>query len=148
MTEGFNGDEWILHFLDDATRLNFVYTLPVKSLTTDSVQEFITWVRRRFGYEVKIFRTDNETSLGKRFTTWIKEKGYTVESSTPYTPEQNGAVEKSGHAIIVKARSIRIAANLPENLWPEVVKAAGYLLNRTPIRSLKWKSPIKMLEAY
>jgi GAG-pre-integrase domain len=27
MTEGFNGDKWILHFLDDKTKMNFVYTL-------------------------------------------------------------------------------------------------------------------------
>jgi hypothetical protein len=29
-----------------------------------------------------------------------------------------------------------------------VVKTAGYLLNRTLIRILKWKSPIKALEIY
>jgi hypothetical protein len=127
MSEGYNRDEWILHFLDDATRMNFVYTLPVKPLLPDSVQEFTTWVRRHYRYEVKTFRTDNETSLRKRFTTWVKDNGYTVESSTTYTPEQNGAAEKAGHAIIVKARLIWIRANLPKNLWPEVVRAAGYL---------------------
>ena len=63
------------------------------------MQEFITWLRRHYGYEVKTFRTDNETSLGKRFTTWVKDNGYTVESSAPYTPEQNGAAEKTGQAI-------------------------------------------------
>jgi len=58
---GMNG----FYFLDDATRMNFVYTLPVKSLLPDSVQEFTTWIRRRFRYEVLTFRTDNETSLGR-----------------------------------------------------------------------------------
>jgi hypothetical protein len=28
MTEGFNSDRYILYFLDDKTRMNFVYTLP------------------------------------------------------------------------------------------------------------------------
>jgi hypothetical protein len=29
-----------------------------------------------------------------------------------------------------------------------VVKAAGYLLNRTPTKMLEWKSPIESLDAY
>jgi hypothetical protein len=129
-------------------RMNFVYTLPVKSLLPDLVEEFTAFIRRYYGYEVKTFRTDNDTSLSKRFITWVKGEGFAVEKSAPYTLEQNGAAEKVRHIIIVKARSIRIRANLPENLWPEVVKAAGYLLNRTPTRILDWKSPIEALQSY
>jgi hypothetical protein len=148
MSEGFNGDKWILHFFDDATRMNFVYTLLIKSLLPDSVKEFTAFVRRHYRYKVKTFRTNNETSLGKRFITWVKGEGYAIKKSAPYTLEQNGAAEKAGHTIIVKARLIRIRANLPENLWPEVVRAAGYLLNRTPTRILDWKSLIKALQSY
>jgi hypothetical protein len=123
--------------------MNFVYTLPVKSLLPDSVEEFTVFVRRYYKYKVKTFRTDNDTSLSKRFITWVKGEGYAVEKSAPYTLEQNNVAEKVEHTIIVKARLIRIGANLPENLWPEVVRAAGYFLNRTPTRILNWKSPIK-----
>ena len=35
---------------------------------------------------------------------------------------------------------MRIEANLPANLWPEIVKAAGYISNRSPVRKLKWKT--------
>src|SRR5271170_6593873 len=132
MTEGFNGDKWILHFLDNATRMNFVYTFPTKSLLTATIQQFTAFIRRRFGFETKIFHSDNERTLGKRFNTWIKQEGYTFESSAPYTPEQNGAAERSGGMITTRARAIRISANLPENLWPEIAKAAGYLINRHP----------------
>ena len=148
MTEGFNGDKWILHFLDDATRMNFVYTLPTKSLLTDTIQQFAAFIRRRFGYEIKVFHTDNERTLGDRFNTWIKQEGYAVESSAAYTPEQNGAAERSGGTITVRARAIRIGANLPENLWPEIAKAAGYLINRTPSKQLGWKSPLEDLQTH
>ena len=36
-------------------------------------------------------------------------------------------------------------ANLPEFLWSEIVTAGIYLLNRTPIRSLGWKTPYEHL---
>jgi transposase InsO family protein len=107
MTEGFNGDKWILHFLDNATRMNFVYTFPTKSLLTATIQQFTTFVRRRFGFDTKIFHSDNERTLGKRFDTWIKQEGYTFESSAPYTPEQNGAAERSGGMITTQDEEIQ-----------------------------------------
>jgi reverse transcriptase-like protein len=38
---------------------------------------------------------------------------------------------------------MRIDAQLPTNLWPEVVKAAGYISNRTPTRKISWKTPFE-----
>jgi hypothetical protein len=77
MTEGFNGDKWFLHFLDDTTRMNFVHTFPTKSFLTVTIQQF---TRRIFGFEIKIFHSDNERTFGKRFDTWIKQEGDTFES--------------------------------------------------------------------
>jgi hypothetical protein len=99
--------------------MNFVYTLPRKSFLTTTILQFTAFVRRRFDYKVRIFHIDNEPALGDKFDTWIKGNGYTVEYSAPYTPSQNGAAERAGGLIITKARTIRINANLPENLWPE-----------------------------
>ena len=46
---------------------------------------------------------DQETALGRQFTAWTTEKGIMVEYSSPYTPEQNGAAERSGGVIMAKA---------------------------------------------
>ncbi len=48
--------------------------------------------------------------------------------------------------IITKARAIRIGARLPAELWPEAVKTAGYLTNRSPSSSLSWKTPLEVLQ--
>jgi len=85
MTEGYNGDKWVLHFLKDNMRLNFVYTLATKSLLTSTIQQFTAFVHRRFGFEINIFHSDNKRTLGKKFDTWIKENGYTFEPSALYT---------------------------------------------------------------
>jgi hypothetical protein len=47
---------------------------------------------------------------------------------------------------VVKSRYIRINASLLEDLWPEIVKALVYLLNRTPSKRLEWKSPLEDLQ--
>ena len=61
------------------------------------------------------------------------------------TPAQNSAAERSGGVIMVKACAIRIEAKLPEDLWPEMVRTAGYLANRLPSKSLDWKIPYEKL---
>jgi hypothetical protein len=47
---------------------------------------------------------------------------------------------------VAKSRCIRINASLPEELWPEIVKASAYLLNRIPLKHLEWKSLLKNLQ--
>jgi len=53
--------------------------------------------------------------------------GIKIESTPPYTHEPNGAAERAGQEIIKKSVKMRISANLPEKLWPEVVLAATRL---------------------
>ena len=77
---------------------------------------------------------------------WIQQEGLTVERSAPYTPQQNGAAERSGGVIIAKARTMRIEAHLPEEVWPEPVKATRYLVNRTPSNQLNWKTLLEILQ--
>ena len=83
--------------------------------------------------------------MGGKFDELTALYGITTERTAPDTPDQNGAAERSGGVILTKARSMRIQASLPANLWPEIIKAAGYLNNRTPKRKLQWKTPIKSL---
>jgi hypothetical protein len=91
-------------------------------------------------------RSDKEKRLGKDFNEWIKAKGFTFEPSAPYTPEQNGAAERSGGVIIRRGRAMRIHVKLPESLWPEIMSAAAYVLNRIPNHQLEWKSPLETLQ--
>jgi hypothetical protein len=122
--------------------MNFVYTMPRKSMAFINIQHFIAYVERRWDRKVRILHMDNERALGNKFQNWVDTKGITVEPSAVYTPEQNG----SGKWLIIKARCMRIEANLPESLWPKVVSAAGYLMNRTPRKSFRWKSPRGVLQ--
>ena len=85
MEEGYNGDQWVLHFLDDFLRLNFVYTLWSKRQITDTVQDFSTLVQNQYGQSVKIYRTDSERSLGHKFRDWTGTDGIITEISAPYT---------------------------------------------------------------
>jgi hypothetical protein len=89
--------------------------------------------------------SDRERSLGDNFTNWIKAEGITFDPLAPYIPEQNSSAERSGEMIIQRARAIKVHASLPEDLWPEIVPVAAYILNRTPNWQLDWKTPLEVL---
>lgn len=141
MSPAYNNHEWISHFRCFHTGVDFVYTHSKKSQTTDIVVAFFNLVERQYKLSVRFFRTDGETSLGGKFDEVIAKKGIKTERSAPATPAQNGAAERAGGMIIMKARCMRISSHLPTNMWPEVVKTAAYLNNRTPKRQLGWMTP-------
>jgi hypothetical protein len=67
-------------------------------------------------------------------------RGIEVEQRAPYTEEQNGLIERAGSTIIVRGRAIRIGSGLPKELANECTMTAVYLLNRTLVESLGWKT--------
>ena len=89
---------WVLHFQDDYTRMNFVYEAANKKQTTQLqvLKDFANFVRQQYGCEIRIWKLDHESALKSKFDNWVQENGYLVENSAPYTPEQNGAIERLG----------------------------------------------------
>ncbi|EKG09277.1 Integrase catalytic core [Macrophomina phaseolina MS6] len=71
------------------------------------------------------------------------DHGIALETSAPATPEQNGHSERSEGVLLTKARAMRIGANLPGRLWPETIRAAAYIHNRTPLKKLGWITPFE-----
>jgi hypothetical protein len=129
MQNAYNGEGWTSHFRCLSTLLNFVYIHTSKTEAPDIVHAFPEMAFTRFSHKVKYIRLDGETSLAKRFDRIFANNGITREDLAPYTLAQNDAAERSRVLINVIERTMRIACSLPADLWPEPVKAAGYLLN-------------------
>jgi hypothetical protein len=145
MTVAYNDEVWVSHFRDYFTCMDFVYTHKKKSQAVDIIRAFFNMAQARYKRTIRYLRTDGERSLGSEFDELVAVKGITTERSAPATQAQNGAAERSGGVLIIKARCMRIAARLPKSMWPEIVKAAGYLNNRTPKRQLNWRTPYEAL---
>ncbi|KAF4308696.1 Integrase catalytic core [Botryosphaeria dothidea] len=144
MTPAFNQHEWITHI--ECIKSNYVFTRTymLKSDCNTLILDILSMIERRFDALTAFFRTNGERSLNTAFKAELKRRGITIEVSAPYTPAQNGHAERTGQSIIIKARAMRIGANLPERLWPETVLAATYIHNRTPSKVLKWKTPFEL----
>jgi hypothetical protein len=63
---------------------------------------------------------------------------------TPYTPQQNGVMERRNQTIIGTARSMLKAKGLSGMFWAEVVAVAVYVLNRSPTKGVVGKTPYEI----
>jgi transposase InsO family protein len=132
MDTAADGSSVLLHLTDDATRMHFVYACGQRAgALLDVCRAFLSYVYTQWEARVKVIRMDNDASLSRAFRMMLQEHGIVLELTAPYTPAQNGVAERAGGVIIQAARTMRIAASLPANLWPEITEAACYILNRS-----------------
>ena len=150
MRDGLGGNVYVLHFVEDMLSLHYVYVLQDKSEDTlmATIRSIEAYVWRQYQLRIRVWKHDGEQSIGGQYDRYIADGGYQVEESTPQTQEQNGVSERSGQMLILRATLLRFIADLPRWLWPELFKTAGYLLNRSPTRSLNWKSPLQCLQEW
>ncbi|KAJ5343424.1 uncharacterized protein N7506_003248 [Penicillium brevicompactum] len=132
INEGYNGDRWITHFYIDGMRFHAAYTHESKNGVQFAVKDFLPYARHVLGIPLKVVKFDNERSVSHDVERIIRENGFVIEHSVRAAPEQNGHAERSGGVVIQRARSLLEDAGLPKNLWPEAIRAAVYILNRSP----------------
>jgi transposase InsO family protein len=136
----------VMFIHDRFSGLTFSYFMSTHGQEKENLRilkDFVNWMEKHYHLEVKFIRADNEMKR-KRTLSWMRSKGITFEPSAPRTQAQNGAAERSGGIIMEKARAMRISANLPHDLWKEIINAATYLYNRTPREAQEWKSPYEV----
>lgn len=113
----------------------------------NAIKDFETRKRRQ-GFIIVSFHSDSEQTLGKQWTKLVEEEGFTFHPTAPNTPEQNGPAERAGGVISSTSRSIRIAAHLPEDLWPYAVEHSVMLLNARPVKRLGWRTPYELIHGH
>ncbi|PKU65951.1 Retrovirus-related Pol polyprotein from transposon TNT 1-94 [Dendrobium catenatum] len=81
----------------------------------------------------------------KRFTNLLNNYGISHQVSCPYTPEQNGVVERKHRHLLETTRTLLYTASVPNSFWPDAVLTATYLINRMPSPNTNNKSPYELL---
>ncbi|KAI3724235.1 hypothetical protein L2E82_36006 [Cichorium intybus] len=74
---------------------------------------------------------------------YYSSQGIVHQKFTPYTPQQNGIVERKHKHILEAACAFYFQAGLSPLYWGECVKTAMFLINRMPTEVLKFKSKQK-----
>lgn len=138
------GARYFLLFIDDYTRMTFIYFLKAKSETLTYFKEFKSMVENYQNKRIKILRTDNGCEYcSKDFEDFLKREGVIHQKTNPYTPEQNGLSERSNRTIVERARCMLFEAELEKKFWAEAANTAVYLKNRSAASGIE-KTPYEM----
>lgn len=114
-----------------------------KSEVLQKLKCFISMVRNMTGETVKYIRCDNGTEfMNKDVAELLANKGIVLEKISPYTPEQNGFIERENRTVQESARTMLLASGLNKTLWPEAVRTAVYILNRSALAN-RSKTPFE-----
>ncbi|KAG6438793.1 hypothetical protein O3G_MSEX000229 [Manduca sexta] len=128
---------YFLIFVDDYSRMCFVYFLQSKHQTFKCFREFQQLVENQQSKKIKALRSDNGGEFcSSEMESHLKGCGIVHQKSIAYTPEQNGLSERYNRSIIEKARCLLFDAQLDKSFWAEAVNTAVYLKNRLPASAL------------
>jgi hypothetical protein len=95
---------------------------------------------------VKKIRSDNGSEFKNlQVEEYLEEEGIKHEFSAPYTPQQNGVVERKNKMLIDTARTMLGEFKTPERFWSEAVNTACHAINRVYLHRLLKKTSYKLL---
>ena len=86
---GGNGFRYFVIFVDECTRMTWIYFLRHKSEVFDKFASFFKLVQTQFHTNIKTLRSDNGREfVNSTMTQFCKEKGVIHQTSCAYTPER------------------------------------------------------------
>ena len=126
------GRRFFLLLVDDATRFMWVFLLTAKSATADAVMCLQAEAEKASGGKLRVLRTDNGREFtAAEFADYCADKGITRHYSAPYSPQQNGVVERRNQTVVATVRALLKQRAMPAKFWGEAVAVATavHLLN-------------------
>ncbi|WVZ70677.1 hypothetical protein U9M48_019320 [Paspalum notatum var. saurae] len=94
------------------------------------------------GCKLRVLRTDNGGEFtAAEFASYCADEGIRRHYSAPYSPQQNGIVERRNQTVVGMAWALLKQRGMPAVFWGEAVATAVYILNRSPTKALNGKTP-------
>lgn len=139
------GSKYFILFKDDFSGFRVGYFIKNKSDAFECFKLFASKIKNKFGTQIKYLHVDNGGEYcNLDFKQFLNKNGIELETTAPYTPEQNARAERENRTVMECARSMMCGAGVPKYLWAEAVNTAIYLLNRTPTTQTPNSTPYSL----
>ncbi|WVZ90458.1 hypothetical protein U9M48_036759 [Paspalum notatum var. saurae] len=112
------GRRYFLLLVDDLSRYMWVMVLGSKGEAVDAIRRAQAAAEAECDRKLRVLRTDNGGEFtAAKFASYCADEGIRRHYSAPYSPQQNGVVERRNQTVLV------------------------YILNRSPTKALNGKTP-------
>jgi transposase InsO family protein len=138
--------KYCLVIVDDYSRFTWVFFLQEKSHTQETLKGFLRCAQNEFGLRIKKIRSDNGTEFkNSQIEGFLEAEGIKHEFSSPYTPQQNGVVERKNRTLLDMARTMLDEYKTSDRFWAEAVNTACYAVNRLYLHWILKKTSYELL---
>ena len=128
-----SGAKWFLTFIDNCTRVTWVFLLKQKSEVSSDFIQFVSMIKNQFGVNIKRIRFDNVRDyINLVLNSFCQKEGITHESSCVNTPQQNGIAERKNGHLLNQIRALLFQNHVLKIFWGEALLTTTYLINRLP----------------
>lgn len=140
--QSFGGTLYFMPFIDDYTRMSFVYFLHSKSQALEMFVIFLEMAERQSGNKLVKLRSDGGGELNSHaLQEYCTNRGIVRQVTAPYSSSMNGVAEIRHQMLQYQARTMLLQAGLPIGYWAEAVNTANYILNMLPTSALQGQTP-------
>jgi hypothetical protein len=124
-----------------------VFFLEKKGEMFGFVRDLVLRLRNeRHDDAIRAIRSDNGSEFrNSQFETFCHDLGLEHQFSSPYTPPQNGVVERKNRTVCEMAQMMLDEYRTPRRFWAEVVNTVCYVSNRVYLRVHKKKTCYELM---
>jgi transposase InsO family protein len=141
-----DGSKYYLVIGDDYSRFTWVFFLQEKFQTQETLKRFLRRAQNEFGLRIKKIRSTNGTEFkNSQIQGFLEVEGIKHEFSSPYTPQQNGVMERKNRTLLDMARTMLDEYKTPDWFWAEAINTACYFINRFFFHRILKKTSYELL---
>jgi hypothetical protein len=148
-TPSIKGSRYYILFIDDFTRMCWIFFMKYKSEVAGIFWQFKKNVENKSSCRIQAIRSDNgKEYTSSEFNLYCEEAGIEHQFTALYTPKQNGVSKRRNQYIMEMVRCMLHEKNLPKMFWAETANTTVFLQNRLPTKLLEEKTPFEVWYNY
>ena len=109
-----SGRKYFILLVDDCSRYMWLQLLTSKTEAAEAVKKFKARAEAESGKKLRVLRTDRGGGFTSvEFVAYCADQGVVRHHTAPYSPQQNGVVERRNQTVVGMARSMMKAKSMP-----------------------------------
>ncbi|WVZ63534.1 LOW QUALITY PROTEIN: hypothetical protein U9M48_013158 [Paspalum notatum var. saurae] len=140
-----SGKWYVLVVVDDFSWFSWIFFMEFTDEAFGFVRDLVLRLRNESHKAMRAIRSDNGGEFrNSRFENFCRDLGLEHQFSSPYTPPQNGVVERKNRTLVEMARTMLDEHRTPRRFWAEAVNTACYIANRIFLRAFLGKTSYEL----
>jgi hypothetical protein len=128
--------------VDYLSRYIWVVVLGNKGKVVDAIRRAQAAAEAECGRKLRVLCINNGGEfMVAEFASYCVDEGVQCHYSTPYSPQQNGVIERRNQIVVGMARALFKQRGMHAIFWGEAVVTTVYILNRSPTKALNGRTP-------